>query len=919
MFLPFQSPWLLLLLPLLALAAWLLPRLALTRPLRAVAAVLLVVALAGPRCSRTEPGLDLVVLVDRSASVQTTVEPNQREWIELLERSRPDDRHRLQVWDVAARAQLRPGPREAQPLAEGEALESRLPSAVITALAARDPQRATRLLLLSDGAATEGWPRAADQLLAAGVPFDLRPIPPPLGPDFQADALHTPQRVRPGEPFVIRAAASGPPGGQATLLLLRDDEEIHRQPLQLDDSGLVSLSFRERLAAPGAHRYRLRLLPPADAPPDLRDAVPGNDELASWTEVSVSQRILLLTKHPDDPIARYLGEQGFQVDLALLPGQPPQPPRIAGAEAVILNNVPADEVTDAFRRTLAFAVKEQGTGLLMVGGRESFGSGGWYASPLDPLLPVSMELKEEHRRLATAMAIALDRSGSMTADAGNGRIKMDLAAEGAARAVELLGAQDQVAVFAVDTAAHEIVGLTSLQDRAGILQAIRGIHSGGGGIFLHEALQACWDALQRSDLTNRHLILFADAADTENPGGYRQILAAAAAAGVQTSVIGLGTEQDQHAELLREVATLGGGRCLFTSDATRLPELFAQETVALARSAFLQEVTATQPTGAWSEIVAAAPEWLAEVDGYNLCYLRPDARSALLSHDEYTAPLLAWRQAGLGRSAAITFPLGDEFSERARAWPALGDTLQGLVRWLAGDPLPPDLALRTRIEGQELVAEAWLDTAAAPGSDSAGAPGSDSAGAARSAPPDLVVALGEDAAEHRALAWQRLEPGHFTLRQPLPPGRTVRGALQWGDAAIPFGPLAVGAEAEWRQDPQQRRAAEALSQASGGRQRQDLREAWQALPTRLPRPILLPLLLPALLLFLVDALFTRTGWQLPRLARARARRPAPVDTAPAVARQTSSAPPAPPAPSQAEAELASAANRRERFRRAQRR
>lgn len=76
----------------------------------------------------------------------------------------------------------------------------------------------------------------------------------------------------------------------------------------------------------------------------------------------------------------------------------------------------------------------------MIGGKYSFASGGYFGSPVEPLLPVSMELKQEHRKLAVALAIVMDRSGSMGMSvSGTSLQKMDLANEGAARAIELLG------------------------------------------------------------------------------------------------------------------------------------------------------------------------------------------------------------------------------------------------------------------------------------------------------------------------------------------------------------------------------------------------------------------------------------------------------------------------------------------------
>jgi len=72
-------------------------------------------------------------------------------------------------------------------------------------------------------------------------------------------------------------------------------------------------------------------------------------------------------------------------------------------------------------------VRETGAGLMLTGGRSSYGPGGYYKSPLEPILPVSMELRQEHRKLALAIVVALDRSGSMAVPIGGGRTKMDLA------------------------------------------------------------------------------------------------------------------------------------------------------------------------------------------------------------------------------------------------------------------------------------------------------------------------------------------------------------------------------------------------------------------------------------------------------------------------------------------------------------
>jgi hypothetical protein len=91
---------------------------------------------------------------------------------------------------------------------------------------------------------------------------------------------------------------------------------------------------------------------------------------------------------------------------------------------------------------------------------------------------------------------------------------------------------------------------------------------------------------------------------------------------------------------------------MFSTDPMELPGLFAQETVAIARSAFIKEQTGTKGLPGWAEIAAKAPVWLPAVDGYNLSYLRPGATASLIATDEYAAPLVAAAVASFSASSS---------------------------------------------------------------------------------------------------------------------------------------------------------------------------------------------------------------------------------------------------------------------------
>ena len=275
--------------------------------------------------------------------------------------------------------------------------------------------------------------------------------------------------------------------------------------------------------------------------------------------------------------------------------------------------------------------------------------------------------------------------------------------------------------------------------------------------------------------------------DCEQPGDgpgadYKSLLGEVVKEGGTCSVIALGTDRDTDAEFLKDVALLGKGRIFFTDRPEDLPNVFTAETIAVTRNAFISEPVETLASGQWQEISAEAMPWLPQADGYNLSYKRDWASQALVTKDEYAAPLVAWGQRGAGRTAAVCFALGGEFSESVRAWPAYGDFLQTTARWLMGEDLPPDIGLRWDMAGTALgidlmYAGDWEQTFA-------------------QSPPRIVLASGGRAENRREATWERMQPGHYRAAIDLTEGEVVRGAIQVGKHTMPFGPLTVGSNAE---------------------------------------------------------------------------------------------------------------------------
>ncbi len=889
----FAAPEWFLLAPLLALAVW--RWRAVRSPLRLACLALLLLFLVRPQVRRVSRGLDLWVLADRSASAATSVEPHLAEWEKILDRSKGAD-DRLFFVDYAAEAALRDVTAGVELIGGREA--TRTAFAARYALSQMAGDRAARLLVLTDGYATEPVNDLPERLLRQGVALDYRLATEGNVRDFRVDSFLAPPRAQPGEPFLVELRVSGPNSLNSERVpyeISRDGQSLSRGSLEVSHGRGIA-RFTDRVTAPGGHHYTVRIAAEGDVHP-------GNDGAERWMEIAGGPRVLLVSEYTGDPLAEVLRAQGFEVEVAANP-QALDAGRLQGARAVILNNVPAFRLPHPFLEALDFFVRDQGGGLLMAGGKASFACGGYFGSPIADLLPVSMELRQEQRKLATAMAIVLDRSGSMSMPAGGGK-KIDLADAGAARAVELLGPMDEVAVFAVDTEPHEVVPLSTVGGDAEKLgSTIRRITSAGGGIYVYTGLNAAYEALKKSPAGQRHVILFADAADAVQPGDYKNLLATMGKEGMTVSAIGLGTERDKDANFLKDIAARGNGRSFFTADASELPGLFEQETVAVARSAFLDQETKLKPLGGWAALAARPLHWPGAVDGYNLSYLRDGARAAAVTGDTDAAPLVAFWQRGVGRTAAVSFPLGGEFSARVRAWPEFGDFAQTMTRWLMGESVPPGLGLRAEVEGTALSAELLFDATW-------------EQRLAQNAPRLVLAGTGAGTAE--PLVWERMEPGRYRASASLTPGQIVRGAVQIGKTILPLGPLQAGSGAEWELDPARPAQLAAVARASGGVERVDLSTVWSA-PRRAEFDDVRRWILPGLLLlFLAEALLFRIGrgsWKSekelggPMLKKVAVPARKSKEEPPA-SRQAPPPPPAAPVP-----EIT--ASRRERFRRAKR-
>lgn len=683
--------------------------------LRAVQLLLLLFVLTAPEWDLGGRGIDVVAIVDRSRSMTHESETRIIELLSNLLKGRgPGDRVGIVTFGqepavelmLSRTAVLTGGGYTKQVLPDGSDLEAGLQ----TALNLVDPYRPSRILVLSDGEAN-GAPvtTAARRAQEMHVPIDYRGFERLRTGDVAVEAVLLPEVVAPREPFQFTTVIYADKAAEGKVTVTREGRVIASQTRQFSH-GSNQILFRDLLESGGLHAYDVKL-------EVAGDPLSENNRGAGVVRVEAGPRLLVLNADgQEDNCVRALRSAKLPVDVAPAATHPLTQDALERYRAVILENVPARDLGRLKMERLAQYVEDLGGGLLLTGGERSFGTGGYFKSPLDAVLPVSMEMRQEHRKLSLAMAIVLDRSGSMALPVKGNKTKMDLADLGTAECVRMLSAGDSVAVIAVDSAPHVIQALTPVDDPEAIASKVLKIQSEGGGIFVYEGLVAAGDQLLKAEQLTKHIILFSDAQDSEEPGDYRNLLAKYERAGITTSVIGLGNDTDVDAALLKDIAKLGHGNIMFTTDAEELPRLFTEDTMSIARSSFVKKDQKTQPGGISGRLLTDArlmgelkPGAFPNVDGYNLSYLKPKATMGVVSQDEFAAPWSAFWYLGLGRAAAITLEVDGAYSGQFGRWDNYSDFLVTHARWLLGSDQPDEAFLKVQHEGQDAVVTLELD------------------------------------------------------------------------------------------------------------------------------------------------------------------------------------------------------------------
>lgn len=842
----FQQPvFLFLLLPLVAFLPFWGVGSGMQKSLRLLLTALLIIALARPMLHLEAESGVVVAVVDRSKSMPDQGESAAREAIDILQANQPGE-SRLAVVSYGYESAVEKFPNQ-PPFHDFSAIidddASDLNGALKTAMGLIPRGAGGRLIVFSDGRWTGGDPRdAAATAAGRNIAVDYRLFERD-GENLAVSRIDAPNRVLENEGFLINAWVQAPAATTVQYRLIRNGVAISTGSRQLEP-GNNRLVFRDRAPQPGTLDYQVQIQSEED------DPVLENNTARFLVSVDGAPPLLLISRDPNSSLADLLRRGGLTLDVRTPDQMDFSLARLSGYAALILENISAQEIGERGMGNISAWVQDTGAGLMTTGGHHTYGMGGWYRSTLEPLLPFSLELRQEHRKLAMAIVVVVDRSGSMGAPVDLSRTKMDLANLAAASVLDTMAPTDLFGHIAVDTRAVTNVPLTYASEAKKIRPRILSLGMGGGGIYVYEALSAALEMVSEADVGTRHVILFSDAADSNQPEQYGELMLKAVAAGITVSVVGLGEATDQDGDLLVDIARAGGGRIYFTNDARSLPRIFAQDTIVVSRGSFVEDPTPLLANPSLFAVTGADLGSPPPVGGYNLCYIKDGADTHLITQDEYKAPISASWFVGSGRVISFTGEASGEFAGDFANWARVGDYFTSMARWAAGrgESLPGGSLLTQEQTAGGVKLTLHLDP--------------ERSGDPFAQIPEINVLRGAEGSapqrQQHKLRWET--PHSLSVELPLLGTETMLSTLMIDGKSVVNAPparLPYSPEYTPYSGNQGRRELAAVARMSGGIERSDLAAVWDDLPQQNQRFELTHYLIIAAMLFLLLEIIER--------------------------------------------------------------
>jgi Mg-chelatase subunit ChlD len=701
----FDSPRYLALLVLLP-AFWFLGRRSLTSlgswhrrfalALRVAIAAVFILALAEPNWQSLLHRLSVMFVVDASSSIQRAELDSAVKYVSAAAQQRDasrGDRAGMVVFGRDPSVEVPPTDRSwrvARVESQCDPQSTNLESALRLAEATLPTDSGRRVVIVSDGNENLGQAMPqAKKMLGAGIGFDCVPISYERRGEIAVEKVVVPSDIRRGTPFTVSVVLENlsdhavPGKLRITRELRGDSQDVSDESVSLSPGKRV-FTLRQELKDSGMSTYDARFTP--DHAND--DAHSENNLATAFCRVMGDGRVLLIEDAEQagrfDAFVALLRRNEIEVTVRDTRRPFGNLADLQEFDCVILADVARvsgdgattiTQFTDEQIHALVQNTEHFGGGLIVLGGPNSYGPGGWANTELEKALPVDCRIKNAKVNAIGALMLVIDSSGSMQGE------KIAWSKAAAIAATQMLSDRDFIGVVSFDTEAHWIVPIQRNATHERFKAKIDRLGADGGTDIM-PALRAAYRSIQGVDASLKHVVVLTDGQTPKD--GYESLVNSMRAAGITTTGVAFGRDADRI--LLSDIAQRGGGKFYQVLSPNAIPRIFMREARRVSLPLIFEDpngiTTQVETPGEPISGIKGAPP---PVTGYVLTTLKDSSLVDVLIGSPRTpqpnSAILATWQYGLGRAVALTTDVGQRW---ATNWPEWGDyekMMLQTVRW----------------------------------------------------------------------------------------------------------------------------------------------------------------------------------------------------------------------------------------------
>ena len=494
-----------------------------------------------------------------------------------------------------------------------------------------------------------------------------------LGNQLSIESINLPARALPWQVLPVSVSIRSGVASSGALEVRVNELSVDRQPVSLQQGETKVIHLQ--LLADQSDRQRLDFI--------TRDEQ-GNitDHLRRVIDRRGQPQLLYIGNNSADTKLTSLQHSNWHITRIAPHRLPAQPSYFGQFDIILIDDIAASDIAPEITKNMQRAVQRLGTGLAVVGGPHSFGSGGYRHSELEQMLPV---LAESSRPLpGSAFLFLVDKSGSMEAvSRGQNRLADALRAIG--ESAKSLQSGDEIALLSFDRETKVLLPLAAHADPVTALNRPWELQP-SGGTHLAPALKQAIQHLSNSQSMQRFLILVSDGhVDDSDMAPIKKALQQA---NIQLIALAVGSNADL--STLQELSQINDGQLLRIDDSAELP-FFIRQQLESRQHSWSRAMVTPQLQLAAPFIDLQSKSWLA-LPGYQVTRSKPAARVYLTTDDG--DPLLAITDYGAGRVAALPGGLPEALPEQ--------NLLSRLLGWLNSRQTNPWLGLSHRYLSGEL-------------------------------------------------------------------------------------------------------------------------------------------------------------------------------------------------------------------------